>query len=128
MTEPLVEIEGVTKRFAVAGREVVALADIDLAIMRGECHAVVGESGSGKSTLGALILGLFRPSAGTIRFEGAVLPSRRMLAHKRAIQLIQQNPLTALNVRRTVGQSIRLGLDVHGIGERGSRDIGIRIP
>jgi len=122
MSEPLLEVETVTKRFAVAGREVVALSKIDLVVNRGECHAVVGESGSGKSTLGALILGLIRPSAGLIRFEGAVLPARRPLALKRAIQLIQQNPLTALNGRRTVGQSIRLALDVHGIGERRTRD------
>jgi peptide/nickel transport system ATP-binding protein len=122
MTDKLLEIVGLTKRFAVAGREVAALSDIELTVRRGECHAVVGESGSGKSTLGALILGLTRPSAGAIRFEDRVLPARRPLALKRAIQLIQQNPLTALNARRTVGQSIRLGLDVHRIGERHSRD------
>ncbi len=117
----LLELERVTKRFTAAGREVIALADVDLAIMAGECHAIVGESGSGKSTLGGLILGLFPPTAGSLRFEGAPLPARRPLALKRAIQLIQQNPLSALNPRRSVGQSIRLALDVHGIGTREDR-------
>lgn len=122
MTAPLLAIEGVSKRFSVAGREVAALVDVDLAVARGECHAVVGESGSGKTTLGNLILGLIAPSAGVIRFKGEPLPARRPLALKRAIQLIQQNPLSALNGRRTVGQSIRLPLDVHGIGQRGTRN------
>jgi peptide/nickel transport system ATP-binding protein len=122
MTAPLLALTGVTKRFAAGGHEVLALADLDLAILEGECHAIVGESGSGKSTLGGLILGLFPPSAGTIQFQGAPLPARRPLALKRAIQLIQQNPLSALNPRRSVGQSIRLALDVHRIGERSSRE------
>jgi ABC-type glutathione transport system ATPase component len=122
MTEALLSIEHVTKRFHTAGREVIALADVSLAVERGECHAVVGESGSGKTTLAGLILGLSAPSSGAIRFKGQVLSGRRRpFRLKRSIQLIQQNPLSALNARRTVGQSVRLGLDVHRIGERSQR-------
>ncbi len=116
MTEPLLSVEHVSRRFVAGGHEVLALDDVSLSIARGESHAVVGESGSGKSTLGALILGLHAPSAGVLRFRGEILPRRRPLALKQAIQLIQQNPLSALNPRRTVGQSIRLALDVHRIG------------
>src|SRR5579863_5408002 len=118
MSEPLLSIERVTKRFWSAGHEVVALDDVSLTVERGECHAIIGESGSGKSTLGGLILGLFPPTTGSVRFKGETLSARRPLRLKRAIQLIQQNPLSALNPRRTVGQSIRLALDVHGIGAR----------
>jgi peptide/nickel transport system ATP-binding protein len=121
MTEPLLSVERVTKRFRSTGHEVIALADVTITVERGECHAIVGESGSGKSTLGGLILGLFQPTSGLVRFKGEVPKGRRPLRLKRAIQLIQQNPLSALNSRRTVGQSIRLGLDVHGIGERSRR-------
>jgi ABC-type glutathione transport system ATPase component len=122
MSEPLLSVEHVTKRFRSAGHEVVALADVSLAVEPGECHAIIGESGSGKSTLGGLILGIFQPSSGLVRFKGEALRApRRPLRLKRAIQLIQQNPLSALNSRRTVGQSIRLGLDVHRIGERSRR-------
>lgn len=122
MTTPLLSVEAITKRFAVGGHAVLALDDVSLTVVRGECHAVVGESGSGKSTLGALILGLFAPTSGIIRLDGAVLPARRPLALRRAIQLIQQNPLSALNPRRSVGQSIRLALDVHCLGARGERN------
>jgi len=122
MIGPLLAVDRVTKRFRTATREVVALADVSISVERGECHAIVGESGSGKSTLGALILGQLRPTSGSIRFKNELVSGhRRPLRLKRAIQLIQQNPLSALNSRRTVGQSIRLALDVHRIGERSRR-------
>jgi peptide/nickel transport system ATP-binding protein len=121
MSPPLLAVEHLGKRFRAAGHEVEALADVSLAVAPGECHAIIGESGSGKSTLAAAVLGIVPPSAGTVRFKGELLAPRRPLRLKRAIQLIQQNPLSALNPRRTVGQSIRLGLDVHGIGERSRR-------
>jgi len=122
MSEPLLSVERVTKRFRSAGHEVAALDDVSIAVERGECHAIIGESGSGKSTLGGLILGLFQPTSGSLRFKGETLTGRsRPLRLKRAIQLIQQNPLSALNSRRTVGQSVRLALDVHRLGERSRR-------
>jgi len=121
MTDPILSVERATKRFRSVGHEVVALSDVSIAVERGECHAIIGESGSGKSTLGGLILGLFEATSGVVRFDGEVLSARRPLRLKRAIQLIQQNPLSALNSRRTVGQAIRLALDVHGIGERSRR-------
>jgi ABC-type glutathione transport system ATPase component len=121
MSEPFLSVERVSKRFRSGGHEVAALSDVSIDVERGACHAIIGESGSGKSTLGGLILGLFAPTSGLVRFKGEVLGARRPLRLKRAIQLIQQNPLSALNGRRTVGQSIRLGLDVHGVGERSRR-------
>ena len=121
MSEPFLSLESVTKRFRSARHEVTALADVSISVERGECHAIIGESGSGKSTLGGLVLGLFEPSSGLVRFKGEAVSARRSLRLKRAIQLIQQNPLSALNPRRTVGQSIRLALDVHNIGERAHR-------
>jgi peptide/nickel transport system ATP-binding protein len=123
MTEPLLRVEGVSKTFQSAGQDVCALCDVSIDVEPGQCHAIIGESGSGKSTLAGLILGLFEPTTGLIRFKGAVVSGRRRpLALKRAIQLIQQNPRSALNPRRTVGQSVRLPLDVHGIGKRSLRD------
>jgi ABC-type glutathione transport system ATPase component len=122
VSAPLLSVEHVGKRFRTATREVIALADVSISVKRGECHAIVGESGSGKSTLGALILGQIQPTSGSIHFHDELVSGhQRPLRLKRAIQLIQQNPLSALNARRTVGQSIRLALDVHGIGEKSKR-------
>jgi peptide/nickel transport system ATP-binding protein len=123
MSEVFLSVERVVKRFRSGGREVTALDDVSIEVHLGECHAIIGESGSGKSTLGGLILGLIEPTSGLVRFKGEILSARRRpLRLRRAIQLIQQNPLSALNPRRTVGQSVRLALDVHELGERSRRD------
>jgi ABC-type glutathione transport system ATPase component len=116
MSAPLLALDNVSKTFAVNGTTVAALRDVSLTVGPGECLAIVGESGSGKTTLANLILGVYAPSSGRLSFDGEPLPARRRLADRRAIQFVQQNPLSALNPRRTVGASIRLGLDVHRIG------------
>jgi peptide/nickel transport system ATP-binding protein len=117
----ILETERLGKTFVAAGHTVRALEDVSLSVARGECHAVVGESGSGKSTLGNVVLGIYPPSSGTLRFNGVPLPERRTKALRRAIQLVQQNPLSALNPRRSVGASVRLPIDVHELRPRGER-------
>ena len=121
MNQPLLEVRDLDKVFQVGRATVHALRQVSLRLERGECHAVVGESGSGKSTLANLVLGLTQPSAGTLLFNGQTLPARRPLALRRAIQLVQQNPLSALNRARTIGASLRLPLDVHAIGNKRER-------
>ena len=121
MSEPLLELDRVSRRFGSGPGTVLAVDDVSVSVRRGECLAVVGESGSGKSTLANMILGIYPPSDGTIRFRGAELPARRTLEHRRAIQLVQQNPASALNPRRSVGASLRLALDVHGLGPKSAR-------
>jgi len=121
MTQPLLSLRSVSKTFHVAGREVRAVDDVSFDVAQGECLAVVGESGSGKSTIANMILGIYPQTLGETAFKGSALPARRDLAHRRAIQFVQQNPLSSLNPRRTIGASLRLALDVHGIGERAAR-------
>jgi ABC-type glutathione transport system ATPase component len=121
VTETLLEVRDLGKIFHVGATAVQALRDITLTVRRGECHAIVGESGSGKSTLANLVLGVMAPSSGALLFHGEALPARRPLALRRAIQLVQQNPLSALNRSRRVGASVRLPLDIHGIGAPAER-------
>ncbi len=66
----MLELEGVTKRYVVERREVLALDGLDMQVGRGEFVAVVGRSGSGKSTLLMLLGGLVRPSGGRVLLEG----------------------------------------------------------
>jgi simple sugar transport system ATP-binding protein len=66
--EPLLSIEGLTKRFG----NLVALSDCSLDIVAGEIHCILGENGAGKSTLCNLIFGVHEPDAGTMRFRGTV--------------------------------------------------------
>jgi len=118
----ILTLDRLSKTFAVNGATVTALSEVSLAVESGECLAIVGESGSGKTTLANIILGVYGASAGEVRLDGQPLPARRQLVHRRAIQFVQQNPLSALNPRRRIGASIRLSLDVHGIGAPGDRD------
>ena len=122
MSGPILALDHVSKTFAVNGTTVAALDDVSLAVEAGECLAIVGESGSGKTTLANIILGVYAASSGEVRLDGEVLPAKRQLVHRRAIQFVQQNPLSALNPRRRIGASIRLSLDVHGIGAPGGRN------
>lgn len=121
MSAPLIELRSVTKLFRHGEHEVRAVDDVSLEVSAGECLAIVGESGSGKTTIANMILGVYPPSSGEIFLRGEALPARRTLPHRRAIQLVQQNPLSSLNPKRSVGASIRLALDVHDIGMRKER-------
>jgi ABC-type lipoprotein export system ATPase subunit len=66
----MIELEGVAKSYHLSGRDIVALAPLDLSIRDGEFVSIVGHSGSGKSTLLSLIGGISRPDAGTVRVDG----------------------------------------------------------
>ncbi|MBB97243.1 MAG: peptide ABC transporter ATP-binding protein [Rhodobacteraceae bacterium] len=117
MSDVLLRTTRLSKIFKTGDHEVRALDDVDFDVRRGECHAVVGESGSGKSTLANIILGIHASTYGEVHFDGKPLFQDRPRAMKRRIQLVQQNPLSSLNGRRRIGKSIRLPMDVHGLGE-----------
>jgi ABC-type glutathione transport system ATPase component len=121
MTDVILSLKDVSKTFRVGSVDVLAVDRVSLDVHQGECLAIVGESGSGKSTLGNMILGIYPPSSGSIEYRGTALPARRELQHRRAIQLVQQNPLSSLNPRRSIGASLRLALDTHHIGARADR-------
>lgn len=118
---PILSLKNVSKSFGSGDQLVHAVNNVSFDVFAGECLAVVGESGSGKTTLANMILGVFGQSSGDIWFDGKLLPTKRTLQHRRAIQLVQQNPLSSLNPKRSVGASVRLGLDVYGIGDKSDR-------
>jgi len=122
----ILQMRDLGKTFETGQLRVTALSGVTLDVAAGECLAVVGESGSGKSTLGNLILGLFAPTTGHIVFDGSPLLATRSLEQRRAIQLVQQNPASALNPRRSVQASVRLPLDVHAIGRASERAAMVR--
>ncbi len=100
---PLVIVEGLSKTFE---GNVRALAGVDLSIQHGETLGLVGESGSGKTTLARVLLGLTAPDQGSVvSMDGAPLSPdarRRPRSVLRALQIVFQNPDSALNRRHTV--------------------------
>jgi peptide/nickel transport system ATP-binding protein/oligopeptide transport system ATP-binding protein len=121
MAETLLAVAGLAKEYRVGTTLVRALREVDLEIERGACVAIVGESGSGKTTLGKLVLGIEPPTRGRILFAGRELPAPRTRADRRAIQFVQQNPMSALNPKRSIYDSVGLPLAVHGLVPRARR-------
>jgi oligopeptide transport system ATP-binding protein len=106
---------GVIRRQVGAVR---AVDGISFDIKRGETLGLVGESGCGKSTTGRTILHLYKPTAGSVHFEGVDLVKikpEEMRKMRRKLQMIFQDPYASLNPRMTVGDIVGEPLLVHGI-------------
>src|SRR5437879_5571215 len=105
---------GIVRRLRGQPRAVLRAVDgVDLELGRGEALGRVGESGCGKSTLGRCIVGLYTPTAGTIRYEGVELPAKRDRVTRRRIQMVFQDPYASLNPRMTVRQTLSELLRAH---------------
>ncbi len=95
----------------------VALEPVGLDVAAGEIVGIVGESGSGKSTLARLLVGLERPTSGTMVLDGADITAANAANDARrraALQMVFQNPQSALNPRRTVAEVVTQAMEVGG--------------
>jgi len=114
MTGPVVQIRDLVKTFGGGtslfnrkASEVQAVKGISLEMQRGETLGIVGESGSGKSTLARMLVGLERPSSGSMLIDGkpwSDLASAGPAAFGRTIQYVFQDPVASLNPRKTIDQ------------------------
>ncbi len=124
MSSPLLEVLGLTVRYPTAKGLVHAVEDVSLSLNAGETLGLVGESGCGKSSLGRALIGLARPSAGSILVDGnevANLSRRARRRYARRIQMIFQDPYGSLNPRSSVGRIIEEPMIVHELGDRAER-------
>jgi peptide/nickel transport system ATP-binding protein len=115
---PLIRVRSTSKTFRQSGQSVRGLLDVDLDIHPGETVGLVGESGSGKTTLARVLLGIISPDDGaTIQLDGQDLAPRaqaRSAADQKALQIVFQNPDSALNRRHSVRQLISRSLSKLG--------------
>jgi peptide/nickel transport system ATP-binding protein len=121
---PLIEAKGLRKEYRLKTgllkrKTIEAVKDASFALYRGRTLGVVGESGSGKTTVGMMLMRLTKATAGQVYFGGTELLSlsdREMMAFRRRIQIIFQNPYASLNTRFTVAQILTEPMKIHGIG------------
>jgi len=125
-SEVLLQVRDLVKYFPIMRgtliqRQVGAVKAVDgisFDIFRGETLGLVGESGCGKSTAGRTILQLYRPTSGSVLFEGVDLVKLKgedLRKMRRRMQMIFQDPYASLNPRMTVGQIISEPLIIHGV-------------
>ncbi len=123
MSEPLIRIQGLSRRFDTGGgflkapRSMMAVRDVSLDIARGEVLGVVGESGCGKSTLARLVLRLIEPTSGRVRFDGTDLTALKpaaLRAARRRMAMVFQDPYSSLDPRYTLAEVLAEPFVVQG--------------
>lgn len=111
---PLIEVENLTVRYPMGrSTELTAVNDVSIAIAAGTILGLVGESGCGKSSFGRAIAGIRPATSGRIRIGGRELSGPRNRADARLVQMVFQDPSSALNPALTVGSMISELLLVH---------------
>ena len=129
--QKLVEVRGLKMWFPIMRgilqkhvADVKAVDGLNFDVFQGETLGLVGESGCGKSTTGRAILQLYKPTAGSVLFEGSdlvALKGEDLRKMRRRMQMIFQDPYASLNPRMTVGSIVAEPLEVHNIGTKAER-------
>lgn len=113
---PLLEIDGLFVEFMKDKTKVSVLRDVNLQINTGESVAVVGESGCGKTTLGKVIVDIYKPAKGTVKYQGKdihKMSKKEYQDYRLSVQMIQQDSFAALNPYKTIYHSISSPLLEH---------------
>jgi peptide/nickel transport system ATP-binding protein len=128
----LLETKDLVKHYPVRGGlfsratgAVRAVDGVSLEVGRGETLGLVGESGCGKTTLARLVIRLEEPTAGELRFDGEdllALRGRELRVRRRHFQIVFQDPMSSLNPRMTIGETLAEPLAVHRVARGAAAD------
>ena len=121
----VLSIQDLVVEFKVARGSVKAVSGISFDVARGETLGIVGESGCGKSTTGRAIMQLPRPTSGSIVFEGqdmSAMSATQVREARTKVQMIFQDPVSSLNPRRTVRDSVLEPLEIWKRGTKKERE------
>jgi len=124
MNAPLLDVVGLKQTFETRSGKAYAVDGVSFSIGKGETLGLVGESGCGKSTVARSIAGLLPVTSGSVRLSGveiSQLSRAELKPYRRQIQMVFQNPSSALNPRLTVGRLIEEPRIVHSLGNRAER-------
>ncbi len=124
--EVLMSVRGLKKHFPITSGIILqrqvgavkAVDDVSFDVFKGETLGLVGESGCGKSTTGRTVLQLYRPTAGSVVFEGrelTTLPAEELRKTRKRMQMIFQDPFASLNPRMSVGRIVAEPLRIHKV-------------
>ncbi|MFT6915056.1 MAG: peptide/nickel transport system ATP-binding protein [Motiliproteus sp.] len=134
--QPLLQVSKLEKHFNISGdfldqlkfeggrivrkqEHVHAINGVSFEVMKGEALCVVGESGCGKSTVARTVMGLLKPTGGTIHYAGEridQLSDKELLPYRKKMQMIFQNPYASLNPRMTITQALEEPVRFHNPG------------
>ncbi len=130
--KPILEIKNLTKVFDIKSKKIFekasklkAVNDVSFTVNEGETFGIIGESGCGKSTLGKAIIQLSKASEGQIFYQGhdiTHLDRKEMVAMRKEIQMVFQDPYSSLDPRKTILELIKEPMIIHNIGDPATRN------